>query len=340
MEQAGDSNSRADQEGVIDTSSYDLEDVIRREDEVTRRLDAIDLELSRIFQEDDEFDNKYDTLILERDRIDQEIDKLTAELDDIYALSPTDQNEDVDTSTNDKQAGTWRRADAIDHEISRLHQELADVVRRSDAVLLEQSQLDREKDALRQEEAVLKQEEVDLRRKWEELLELNQKDDEEDVDTDEGVDTITEEDDSSGELEDDMSLALNQMVSSLCSICRNLAKGRSVHQKSSERAHRVCHPSLSSLKSSVDAGCPLCGDVRESLEKFCKKSDPPITIKEFWSIEYTVSGEDSYLELRFYLCQCELVHPAGTGCDHGQYLQSMAFYPARKLRLGPEFLGV
>lgn len=340
MEQAENSSSRADQEGVVHADSYDLEDVIRREEEVTRTLDAIDLELSRIFQEDHEFDRKHDTFNLERERIGQEIDKLMAELDGIYALSPTDQNEDVDTSTDEKQEDIWRRADAIDHEISRLNQEYDDVVRRSDALLLQQSRLYRRQDALREEETVLKQEEADLTRKWEDLLEFNQKDDEEDIDTDEDVDTSTDEDDSSGELEDGMFLALSQMASSLCSICRNLAKGRSVHGRDSERVHRLCHPSLSSLKGSVDAGCHLCDDVTESLEKFCKRYHPSITKKESWSIEYTVCGEESYLELRFYLCQCELVHPDGTGCDHGQYLQSMTFYPARKLCLGPEFLGV
>jgi hypothetical protein len=345
MDEAEYVDSKADQEGVVNTSSYDWEDVSRRQDEVTRRLDAIDFEQSRVFEEFDELMREEDALLLEEERIEEVRDKLWEELDGIYALIPTDQNEDVDTSMDDREEDTRRRLDATDLELSRLDQERDDIGRRSDALFLERTRLDQEEVDLRQEEDDLRQEEDELTKKWKDLMALSPKDQHEDVDI------STDEDDSTGDLDDDISLALSQMALSLCSICRNLARGRSVRRETSYHPSLSSnhpslssyHPSLSSLTKSVDAGCYLCADVAESLERFCNDSDPPATKKEFWSIECAVYGVGRrcfQLCLSFYLCQCEQLHPVDTFCEHGQKLKGMEFYPARKLGLGPEFLGV
>lgn len=317
MGRVQDANSIADQEAAVNTSLYDWEDV-------TRRLDAIALEKSRIFQEYDELDGKLDTYILEQERIDQEQCTLREELDGIYALSPTDSNEDVDTSTNDREDDIWRKLDAIDLEISRLNQDQDDVIRRSKALSLERSRLDEEED--------------ELKSKWENAIARSRLDDE--YNEDEDVESSTDEEDSSGELDDDMFLALSHRASGLCSICRNFPRGRIV-VTDSKTASRPYHLSLSSLKKSVDSDCHLCAGVAESLENFCKNTDPPKTKKEFWSIRYGIDWCHRWrsLTLWFYLCECEIVHPDGASCEHVQPLGGRQFLPARKLGLGPEFSG-
>lgn len=314
MGQVQDANSRADQEAAVNTSLYDWEDV-------TRRLNAIALEKSRIFQEYDELDGKLDTYTLEQERIDQEQCTLREELDGIYALSPTDSKEDVDTSTDDREDDIWRRLDAIDLEISRLNQEQDDVIRRSKALSLERSRLDEEED--------------EVKSKWENAIALSRLDDE-----DEDSEPSTDEEDSSGELDDDIFLALSQRASGLCSICRNFPQGRIV-VTDSKTASRPYHPSLSSLKKSVAFGCHLCAGLEKSLESFCMSSDPPRTKKELWSIRCGIDWCHRWrsLTLWFYLCECEHIHLDGDNCEHAQPLGGRQFLPARKLSLGPEFLG-
>lgn len=165
---------------------------------------------------------------------------------------------------------------------------------------------------------------------------LSESDMEESIDTD----TDTDEHDSTGKLEDEISRALSQMASSLCLICRDLARGifRLV-----ETEYLTHHLSLSLLRRSVDDGCRLCMALAESLEHFCKKSDPPVNQKEFWSIKGAILEESSggsELWLRFLLCQCEHDHPYGAICQQSSLLRDFCFYPAHKLCLGPEFLSM
>lgn len=155
------------------------------------------------------------------------------------------------------------------------------------------------------------------------------------------VDTDTDEDDSTGDLDDDMFRALSHVASSLCLICRGVARGIFRLDETHQSEYVTHHLSLSSLQRSVDDGCRLCMVLAQSLEDFCKRSNPPVAQKEFWTIKVLLRNHsDPLLWLRFWLCQCESDHPYGTICEDASSLHNLAFYPARKLGLGPEFLGV
>lgn len=154
------------------------------------------------------------------------------------------------------------------------------------------------------------------------------------------TDTETDEDDSTGGLDHDMFRVLKEMASS-CLICRDFAQGIFRVDKERQSEYLSHHLCLSSLQRSIDDGCRLCMALAQSLEDFCKKSDPAITQKESWSIKGVFSLDlDSVLHLSFCLCQCELEHPYGTICEDARTIHTFQFYPARKLGLGPEFLGV
>lgn len=165
-------------------------------------------------------------------------------------------------------------------------------------------------------------------------------------DTREFVYPDTDEDDSAGLSGDDMFHSLSQMASSLCLACRNLAQGIFRVDETCDFEHVTHHLCLSSLQQSVEDGCRMCMAVAQSLEDFCKKSDPPIIHKESWSIKGLLDYNKYYkqpggnLHLSFWLCQCEHNHPYGSICEGSKTLRSFDFYPARTLRLGPEFLGV
>lgn len=66
-------------------------------------------------------------------------------------------------------------------------------------------------------------------------------------------------------LSPEMDIALNKLASRLCAICQSLCRGevmvKSIGWPTVEFAH---HPSLSSLRWSVDAGCPLCKELAQS----------------------------------------------------------------------------
>lgn len=170
-------------------------------------------------------------------------------------------------------------------------------------------------------------------------------------DMEESIDTDTDEHDSTEELDVDMSHALSQMASSLCLVCRHLARGIFRHVQNEYVTH---HPCLSSLQQSVDDGCRLCMAVAQSLEDFCKKPEAPVTQNEFWTIRsswkplpshYTRARQpgahvrSSAVRLRFRFCRCERDHRSDAMCKDFDYLQAFDFYPARKLGPGPEFLG-
>jgi hypothetical protein len=320
MGQDEDADFGADQKEVVDTS---WKSNLRRTNEIIERLDAIALEKVRVIEEFDELDSRIDALHIEEKRIEDHRDRLMEDLDGLQALGPTDLNEDVDTSVDDGWDDIWKNIVATDLELSRLHQKQEDINRRSDVLSRQMSQLDQEEDDLGQENE-------ELKREWRHLMTLSPSDEEED----EEVEVSTDKEEFTAELDDVMSLSLGQMVAKLCAMCRNAAQGRSTD---CENMH---HPSLSSLKTSVDGGCYLCADVAEALDEFCNKSEPPVAKRDFWSIQYAIYGDKSHLWLNFSLCQCEIVHPVGEYCKDGQRLQFMQFYPARGLGLGPEFLGV
>lgn len=165
-------------------------------------------------------------------------------------------------------------------------------------------------------------------------------------DTEEFVYPDTDENDSAGSLGDDMFHALGQMALSLCLACRNLSQGIFRVDETCDFEYLTHHLCLSSLQQSVEDGCRMCMAVAQSLEDFCKKPDPPIIQKESWSIKGLLNynkyhqNPDSNLHLSFWLCQCEHNHPYGSICEGSKTLRTFDFYPARTLRLGPEFLGV
>lgn len=321
MDQTESLDPEADQEVFPDINSYTWEDFKRQRNEVFEKLDEVSKRLDAVILEYESWDRELDNVRLELERKYHDQKRLMEELDGIFSSSLTDQNEDVDASTNDREDAVWRSLDALDLEISQLHLEEENIKRRLDAVSLERNRLD-------QEEAEWNQKDAELNMVWQDLM-----DDEEDVEpsTDEDLNIDTDEDDSTDGLDDEMFLALSKMVSSLCSICRNLAKGRA------ECLVKWHHPSLTSLKKSVDAGCRLCLDVAESLDEFCNKLDPPETKQEFWSLKCNIFGCDGRLHIAFHLCRCETDHSADAHCEH-KLLRTMRFYPARKLSLGPEFL--
>jgi hypothetical protein len=239
-------------------------------------------------------------------------------------LSSTDQNEDVDTSTENREDDIWRSLDAADLESNRLNHEQKEIKRRSDSLSRQRGQLQEEEERLRQEHG-------EITKKWESLMSIR--------DEEEDFEPSTDEEDSDEQLDDGMLLALSQRASALCSICRNFPQG-TIEHIDPDQSSRLYHPTLSSLKQSVDAGCSLCEELAASVERFSLDSDPPVPQQDFWSIRCGVSeARGRSLLLRFLLCQCELGHPDAAACEHAHQLGGKQFFPARKLSLGPEFLG-
>lgn len=160
-------------------------------------------------------------------------------------------------------------------------------------------------------------------------------------DMEESVDTATDENDSTGELDDAMLSALSQVASSLCRDCRVFGQGiwkiNETGYPSEYTTHHLCLPSL---QQSVDKGCRLCMAVAQSLEDFCQRSNPPIAQKEFWTIKGKIGRMQGALTLRFFLCQCEHDHDTFDICEDASTIHTATFCPARKLGLGPEFLGM
>ncbi|KAG8167645.1 hypothetical protein KVR01_003334 [Diaporthe batatas] len=332
--QCPNSQPEARPQGFLDTSSCTREDVKRRQEEIVRRqedimkrLDAIFLEQSQFLQRYEDHDRELDTVDLELERKYQEQEKLRDDLDGIYELSPTDPNENVDPSTTDREDSIRRGIDTIDLQISQLEQKRDEIRIKTDALTVE-------RDRLEQEEADLEEEDDDLNREWEVLMEYEPMDDDQDSEP------STDEEDLTRELNDDILSALGQRTSALCSICRNFPRGRLefIETKFSIDASHMYHPSLYSLKRSVDGGCYLCEDVAQSVEQFCQESNPSESQKEFWSIRCRITeGRWRSLQIWFLLCQCELGHPDDTGCEHARQLGGRQFLPARQLILGPEF---
>ncbi|KAH9237689.1 hypothetical protein K456DRAFT_49917 [Colletotrichum gloeosporioides 23] len=107
-----------------------------------------------------------------------------------------------------------------------------------------------------------------------------------DADEDDVMDgpAATDEDDESPE---NLSLALSQWASKLCIVCRRFLEGKTYHVFEDEK-HYMFHTSLSSLRSSVHSGCPLCKQLSESLDDYYKGDDLG-TLRKSCSIKCTVN---------------------------------------------------
>lgn len=157
----------------------------------------------------------------------------------------------------------------------------------------------------------------------------------------EDSDTNIDEDDATAQLDDDMIISLRQISSSLCLTCRQFPpRGRIYLDDEGGFKPVSYHPSLSSLRESVDTGCRLCSDLMKALESFCRPSDPQETLKEFWSIRCRIVPLEGFFGFRFEVCQSEHAHPIAGNCEDARNLLRMNFYPAGKLSLGSEFLSM
>lgn len=155
-----------------------------------------------------------------------------------------------------------------------------------------------------------------------------QTDDQEGIDTyldEEGYHSTTTED--AEELTDLENDALSEVVSSLCSVCRRLFQSRFVRDEF--RSH---HPSLSSLKESVNAGCRFCEILERNLDDQCNRTPSE------WSIVCAVMPISSSKSLMFDFT-LERCDTSDTSRRQTQRLTSFHLYPACKLGLAPEFLG-
>ena len=141
-----------------------------------------------------------------------------------------------------------------------------------------------------------------------------------------------------------MFFALSQRASSLCSTCRQFPRGRFLLNKNGSTGFHSYHPSLSSLQKSVDAGCHLCIGLTQSLEIFLQ-IHPQTKQAESWSIKCSLGAFTRSLQFLFVLCDCDCDYayesdqPGRSSCEHALHLQEMNFSLARRLGLGPEFLG-
>ncbi|KAH8785993.1 hypothetical protein F5883DRAFT_94844 [Diaporthe sp. PMI_573] len=139
--------------------------------------------------------------------------------------------------------------------------------------------------------------------------------------------------------------ALTKLASSLCAICERLCQDNvkivkelnySGFQGTGELEH---HASLSSLRESVNGGCPVCKELEKSFEeRFNMKSDDSWYITCRLKTEmyfYATTGTGLCFQFTFHHSHG---HPANP--NDGPNLDrdiSMSFFPAKALRLGPEY---
>lgn len=145
-------------------------------------------------------------------------------------------------------------------------------------------------------------------------------------------------DDDESSLSPEMHFVLTELASRLCVICQNLCRGEV------EILREVEHqPSLSSLRESVDAGCPLCKQIAAFLERLLEaKPEVRDIVDDSW---YTTcwqcragwrdNNDGLYFEFAFYDSDRQ---PVNERLEEGGLL-SMSFFPAEYLGLGREYLG-
>lgn len=145
-----------------------------------------------------------------------------------------------------------------------------------------------------------------------------------DLDEEEYLSTTTEDAEELTDLDND---ALSEVVSNLCSVCRQFFQGRFVQDE-------ICshHPTLSSLQESVDAGCRFCEILARELDDQCNRTPSE------WSIKCAVRpiSDGKSLSFEFILERC---NPPDFGHKTSILRTRFDLYPACKLGLGPEFSG-
>lgn len=109
-------------------------------------------------------------------------------------------------------------------------------------------------------------------------------------------------------------LALGQVVSKLCSVCREFPKGRIAIKFNDEELHtdlRPYHHSVSSLRRSVSAGCYLCESLLQSFDEFVDGSEMATGVSDTCSIQCNMKVADDIkltgheISLSFYLFDSE-----------------------------------
>lgn len=156
---------------------------------------------------------------------------------------------------------------------------------------------------------------------------------------------------STKHLDKDLSETLSKMALRLCSICGNFFKGQfKIHPQYLRQETfqgtgvKVYHPSLESLKQSVDRGCPLCQDLSKGLEERFRESPQLQTTAdqsssiwckpETWEWDWWEGIRG--LRMYFFLCGQD-----GQQLSDGARMFPVAldFFPPEVLGLGPEFRG-
>lgn len=138
-------------------------------------------------------------------------------------------------------------------------------------------------------------------------------------------------------LHNDLGYSLNEMANSLCSICRKFPRGQI-----EEEDWRVYHPSLTSLRESVQAGCWICKELTQSLDELCDRLQLRETLNETWFIQCKVLGNVPVGEgfhLKFFLCDSG-INCAVSKFDNPPCLATIFFFPADSLGVGEEVLGI
>lgn len=148
--------------------------------------------------------------------------------------------------------------------------------------------------------------------------------------------------------DDDLWHELKQMASSLCSRCRELAH-RQMGITDDDSEYRVYHPSMSSLRQSTRAGCCLCDRLDQSFRNFYGWHEPSSVSTEVWSIRYRVLSDPFWRRhvdyshgafcLQFYLWKGDCNDAASKSHDALPF-DTMTFFPAESLGLGPELLSM
>ncbi|KAF0328600.1 hypothetical protein GQ607_004012 [Colletotrichum asianum] len=153
-------------------------------------------------------------------------------------------------------------------------------------------------------------------------------------DIDDGTETGEDE-----ELPEDSSRALSQWASKLCVVCRRFLEG-TVYTEGGYSCNKssTYHPSKSSMRQSLQAGCPLCKKLSYSLDNYWVVPDDSWFIK--CSVDHTeddlIYGESERIVLHFYLFDDEGFQ---VDADNSPGFEYMTFHLAKSLGtcLGPAF---
>lgn len=154
--------------------------------------------------------------------------------------------------------------------------------------------------------------------------------------------------DKATSLSPEMDSALTTLASRLCAICRSLCRGEVKvlkyweHSGDYRTGELDYHPSLSSLRESVDAGCPLCNEVAQSLEEdFGIRLQARDAVDDSWYItcyldtsNWCWEADGLSFHFIFYDSDGHRVNP-----KLGEKDLHLSFFPAEVFGLGPEYIG-